>query len=93
MPFGLKNSGATFQRLMDSIFWDLDFVFVYLDDILIGSENEEEHSRHLRQVLAINTAKSEFFSSELEFMGHVVSASGIRPSPKHTAAIREYPPP
>jgi len=45
MPFGLKNAGATFQRLMDSIFGDLDFVFVYLDDILISSENEEDHSR------------------------------------------------
>ena len=45
MPFGLKNADATFQRLMDSIFGDLDFVFVYLDDILISSENEEDHSR------------------------------------------------
>ena len=67
MPFGFKNAGATFQRLMDSIFGDLDFVFVYLDDILISSENEEEHSRHLREVfkrlskagLAINAAKNE----------------------------------
>ena len=87
MPFGLKNAGATFQRLMDSIFGDLDFVFVYLDDILISSKNEEKHSRHLHEVfkrlskasLAINAAKSEFFASELEFLGHVVSASGIRP--------------
>ena len=37
MPFGLKNAGSTFQRLMDQIFGDLDFVFVYLDDILISS--------------------------------------------------------
>ena len=85
---------------MDSIFGDLDFVFVYLDDILISSENKEEHSRHLREVfkrlskagLAINTAKSEFFYSELEFLGHVVSDIGIRPSLKHTA-VRDYPPP
>ena len=70
MPFGLKNVGATFQRLMDSIFGDLDFVFIYLDDILISAENEEEHSRHLRKVfkrlskagLTINPAKSEFFT-------------------------------
>ena len=44
MPFGLKNTGATFQRLMDSIFGDLDFVFIYLDDILISSETEAEHN-------------------------------------------------
>ena len=101
MPFGLKNAGATFQRLMDSIFGDLNYVFVYLDDILISSENKEEHSRHLREVfkrlnkagLAINIAKSEFLTLELKFLGHMVNASGIRLSPKHTAAIRDYPPP
>ena len=53
MPFGLKIAGATFQRLMDQIFGDLDFVFVYLDDILISSGTEEEHCRHLRQVLTV----------------------------------------
>ena len=68
---------------------------------MISSENEKEHSRHLREVfkrlskagLAINVDKSEFFTSELKFLGHVVSASGIRPSPKHTAAVRDYPSP
>ena len=37
MPFGLKNAAQTFQRFMDSILQDLDFVFVYLDDILVAS--------------------------------------------------------
>ena len=57
---------------MDSIFGDLDFVFIYLDDILISSESEAEHNRHLREVfkrlskagLAINVDKSEFYTSE-----------------------------
>ena len=39
MPFGLKNAAQTFQRLMDSIFQHLDFVFVYLDDILVASKS------------------------------------------------------
>ena len=52
MPFGLKNAGSTFQRLMDQIFGDLDFVFVYLDDILISSGTEEEHCRHLQEVFS-----------------------------------------
>ena len=42
MPFGLKNAGATIQKLMDKILGDLDFSFVYLDDILISSGNEED---------------------------------------------------
>ena len=48
MPFGLKNAGATIQKLMDKILGDLDFSFVYLDDILISSGIEEEHCKHLR---------------------------------------------
>ena len=86
---------------MDHIFWNLDFVSVHLDDILISSGTEEEHCKHLREVfdrphkggLAINLPKFEFFASELEFLGHVIDASGIRPSPKHTAAVRDYPAP
>ena len=50
MPFGLKNAGATFQRLMEKIMEGLDFVFVYLDDILISSVDKDEHRHHLREV-------------------------------------------
>ena len=48
MPFGLKNAAQAFQRLMDGILRDLDFVFVYLDDILIASPDMEPHKVHLR---------------------------------------------
>ena len=49
MPFGVMNAPATFQRLMNTIFKDeLDaFVSVYLDDILVFSETEEEHLQHV----------------------------------------------
>jgi hypothetical protein len=39
MPFGLRNAGMTFQKLMDKIFFDLHAVFGYLDDLLIGSRS------------------------------------------------------
>ena len=52
MPFGMKNSAQAFQRLMDQVFKDLRFVFVYLDDILVASRSEEEDRRHLREVLS-----------------------------------------
>ena len=48
MPFGLKNAAQTFQRLMDSILQDLDFLFVYLDDILVASKTPEDHGTSFR---------------------------------------------
>lgn len=51
MPIGLKNATQTFQRYMNHIFKDLNFVFIYVDDIIIASKNPEQHRQHLHQVL------------------------------------------
>ena len=51
MPFGLTNAPATFQRLMEGLFAGWDFVFIYLDDILIASRSFSEHISHITQVL------------------------------------------
>ena len=50
MPFGLKNAAQTFHRCMDSVFRDLLFVYIYLDDILVASNSADEHMKHLRQL-------------------------------------------
>ncbi|XP_053092916.1 LOW QUALITY PROTEIN: uncharacterized protein LOC128318865 [Pangasianodon hypophthalmus] len=50
MPFGLKNAAHIFQRLMDSVLQGLDFLFVYLDDILVANTSKEEHLSHLRSL-------------------------------------------
>ena len=50
-PFGLRNAGQTFQRMMDQIFADLPYCFVYLDDILVASADHHQHTQHLREVL------------------------------------------
>jgi hypothetical protein len=47
MPFGLKNAAQSFQRLMDTVLQGIDFVFIYLDDVLVASANEEDHLAHL----------------------------------------------
>ena len=79
MPFGLVNAPATFQAMMNTILRDfLDHgVVVYLDDILIYSENEEEHIPLVKKVLAqleeydlaVSTTKSVFHVTEEEFLG------------------------
>ena len=48
MPFSLRNAAQTFQRLMDVTCRDLPFVFTYIGDLLVASENETEHVEHLR---------------------------------------------
>ena len=53
MPFGLRNAAQTFQRFMDTIFRGIDFTFAYIDDILIASENIEQHQQHLRTIFKI----------------------------------------
>jgi Reverse transcriptase (RNA-dependent DNA polymerase) len=101
MPFGFKNAGMTFQRLMDRIFFDLPFAFVYLDDLLVASRSMEEHCRHLRQVLqrlqdnglVLNVEKCQFGLRSLEFLGHTASASDITPPPARVEAIRAFPRP
>jgi hypothetical protein len=68
VPFGLKKAAQAFQRLMDTVLRDLEFTFIYIDDIFIASRNKAEHMVHLRQVLErlqqqgliINLAKCQF---------------------------------
>ena len=59
MPFGLRNAGATFQRFMDNLFLNCDFTFVYLDDILIFSESEEQHLEHLEILMKMCASTSQ----------------------------------
>lgn len=101
MTFGLRNAASTFQRFMDSITRDLPFVFVYLDDCLIASKNEEEHIEHLRALfrrfsehgIVINPSKCVFGVSSLEFLSFKISEEGISPSSKKVQAIAEMTPP
>src|SRR5919107_959472 len=103
MPFGLTNAPATFQALMQDIFRPLldKCVIVYLDDILIFSQNETDHKQHIEQVFEIlrknqlysRTSKCEFFETSVEYLGHVISAEGIATDPKKVEAIKNWPAP
>ena len=99
MPFGLKNAAQTFQRLMDGILQDLDFAFVYPDDILIASTSKLQHLEHLRRIfkllsfkcLIINKSKCVSGVSELDYVGHTVTSNGIRPLTGRIQAIKQLP--
>ena len=98
MPFGLKNSAQTFQRLMDSVTSQLKGVFVYIDDVLVASPSPEQLESDLRGLfsalrwfgLVLNMNKCEFGMPEIEFLGHRVSAQGIRPLPDKVEAVRRF---
>nr|CDS30839.2 RNA directed DNA polymerase (reverse transcriptase) [Hymenolepis microstoma] len=101
MPFGLRNAAQSFQRFMDQVFRGLDFVFTYIDDVLIASSNKDEHKKHLRQVcgrlqqygITVNPEKCKFGRSEIEFLGHHINGRGIKPLPEKTQSILNYPTP
>ena len=99
MPFGLKNAAATFQRFMDKIFRNVDCVFVYLDDILVFSEDQEQHKKHLDKVfsildennLKISLVKCIFDVPELDFLGYKVSFDGLLPTENKVNELKSFP--
>lgn len=101
MPPGLRNAGQTFQRFIHEALRDLDFVFPFIDDLLVASANEEEHRRHLHTLLqrldkygiTINPSKCVLGKPEVIFLGYSVSQYGIKPPRQKIQAIVDYPKP
>ncbi|GFV22585.1 hypothetical protein TNCV_2077771 [Trichonephila clavipes] len=98
MCFGLRNAPSTFQRFITEVLYGLDFVFPYLDDVLVASSTEEEHSEHLKMVferfqqygLRINVSKSVMGSAQVEYLGFLITAEGSLPLPEKVQAILNY---
>ena len=101
MPYGLRKASQTFQRFKDEIFRDIPFIFIYIDDLLIASKDEEEHEIHIKIVLEklaqygilVNLEKCKFFQDKLEYLGHQITSTGIAPLPEKVEAIRSFPEP
>jgi hypothetical protein len=97
MSFGMTNVPAYFMYLMNSVFMDyLDkFVVVLIDDILVYSQNEQEHEEHFRKVLQrlrdcrlyAKLSKCEFWMSEVLFLGHIINREGLVVDSKIVATI------
>ncbi len=102
MPYGLRNSAATFQRLMERVLadWRGRICFIYIDDIIIYSKTLEQHIQHLNILfhkltqanLTLNMKKCHFFKRQLKFLCHIVSESGVEIDREKTKAVAEFPP-
>jgi len=103
MPFGLTNAPASFQGVMNKIFEPLlrKCVLVFMDDILVYSPSLEEHIFHLQQVLQIikdnkffiKQSKCIFAHTQLEYLGHIISAQGVATEPSKISAVSSWPVP
>ena len=101
LSMGLKNSGQSFQRLIESVLSGLPETFVYLDDILIFSKSKHQHLKTLEELfkrlskagLTISLSKCEFGKEQLDYLGYTVSSKGVKPIEKKTEAIQNYPVP
>jgi len=102
MLFGLKNTPATFQRLINDMLREYlnDFAITYLDDILIYSDDLEMHCSHVHKVLEklneralyVKKSKSRFETKKIKFLNYVIQFEQIKKNSKKTNAVRNWPP-
>ena len=103
LPMGLCNAPGTFMQLMNQTFADMldKSVLCFLDDILIFSRTEEDHVRHVREVLTrlrdqelyVKMSKCAFMQREVAFLGHRIGADGLRVAPDKIGAVQQWPQP
>ena len=103
MPFGLRNSPSTFQRIMDVILSDIKFsqVMVFLDDILIFSETFESHLERMENVfqrlqearLTVKPSKVFLMLPGVKYLGHFIDETGVKMQYEKVASIIKFPQP
>jgi len=103
LPFGLVNSVAEFQKVLDKVLGPevLAFTATYVDDIHITSTSFDEHMKHLQAIfqrfadynVKVNIHKSQFLRQQITFLGHVISEKGIGMDPEKIRTIQEFQPP
>ena len=103
MPFGLCNTPATFQRLMQNCLSELNLTYclIYLDHVIMFSTDEDDHLHHMRVIfdrfrvehLKLKPSKCSLFHDEIVFLAHHVMKDGVQPSEEHVKAITNFPEP
>ncbi|KII63191.1 Transposon Ty3-I Gag-Pol polyprotein [Thelohanellus kitauei] len=98
LPFGLCNAPPAFQRMMNKVLEGIPGCAVYLDDVIIFSENEAHHLKTLHNVfeaihragLKLNREKCKFGYGEIEFMGYIVSDRGLHANTDSVKPILDW---
>ena len=100
---GAKNSSASMQCLMELVMRGLpiEYLLIYMDDILIATPDEEKHLEMLGKVfdalsrasLKVHPGKCMFANTSATTLGYLMDSTGLRPGPKNLEKIREWPPP
>ncbi|VDI53876.1 Hypothetical predicted protein [Mytilus galloprovincialis] len=101
MPFGIKSAQEVFRKRVSQLFENLKGVETDIDDILVWGTKQKEHDDRLRSVLnrcqevglTLNAEKCKFRVKEVTYLGHTLSADGVRPDEEKIRAIKEMPAP
>lgn len=101
LPFGIKCAPEIFQRIMDKMLEGIQGARAIMDDILVAAETVEEHDRILKEVirrateynLKLNFDKCQVRQSEVKYVGHLVTAEGLKVDPNKVKAVVEMPRP
>ena len=101
MPFGLRNAGATYQRMVEKVFakWIHKTLEVYVDDMLVKSKEAKDHVQDLREIFEqmrqynfkLNPEKCTIGVASGKFLGCIVSKEGIQVDPEKVQAVRDMP--
>ena len=101
LAFGPAPAPAIFQRLVENLVAGIPYVAAYLDDVIVTGRTKEEHMSNLKQVLSalnehgmkLRLEKCEFFRKQVTYLGHVISAEGLKPFEKRVDAVVNFPKP
>ena len=101
LPFGITTAPSLWQRAMAQVLSGLSGVVYYIDNILVTGRTREEHATNLQAILQrirehglrLKKSKCQFFTKEMEFLGHNMSPEGVKPTKSHIKGILEAPAP
>ena len=101
LPFGIKLAPELYQRAMNEMLEDIDHAYAIMDDILIAGRDIAHHDLVLEAVLhhartynlKLNFEKVRVRKQQVQYVGHIISAEGLKPDPEKVRAMKDMPPP